>query len=75
MPVINPAKARVIRTKGQKERLYVEIPGAIAAAIRMEGGKEVEWELLDRGQLHLGRRNVPGPVGTVKKTARKNACF
>ena len=71
MPVIYPTKVQVIRTKGQKERLYVGIPGAIAAAISLEGGEEVEWELLDRGELHLVRKNVPEPVGTVKKTAGK----
>jgi hypothetical protein len=71
MPVIYPIKVQVIRTKGQKERLYVGIPSAIAAAIGMEGGEEIEWELLDRGELHLVRKNVPEPTGTVKKTAGK----
>lgn len=47
------------------------IPSAIAAAIGMERGEEIEWELLDRGELHLVRKNVAEPIGTVKKAAGK----
>ena len=71
MSVKYPIKVQVIRTKGKKERLYVGIPSAIAAAIGMEGGEDIEWELLDRGELHLVRKNVPEPSGTVKKAADK----
>jgi len=32
---------------------------ALAAAIGLEPGEEVEWELLDRGELHLVRTCTP----------------
>jgi len=28
----------------------------LAAAIGLEAGEEVQWELLDRGELHLVRK-------------------
>ena len=31
----------------------------LAAAIGLEPGEEVEWELLDRGELHLVRNKIP----------------
>jgi hypothetical protein len=52
-------KVQAIRPKGQKPKLYVYFPIPLAAAIGLEPGEEVEWELLDRGELHLVRKNVP----------------
>jgi hypothetical protein len=57
-----PIKIQVIRSSAQKPRLYVSIPLALAAAIGMEPGEEVQWELLTRGELHLVRAAVPPPV-------------
>ncbi len=37
--------------------------------ICLEPGEEVQWELLDRGELHLRRPNVPAP--STKSRARK----
>ena len=48
-----PLRVQAIRSKGQKQRLYVSFPMALAAAIGLEPGDEVQWELLDRGELHL----------------------
>ena len=45
---------------------YKGIPLALAAAIGLEAGEEVEWELLDRSELHLVR-----PVGQAPTTARR----
>ena len=56
-----PIKVQAIRSKGQKVRPYVNIPVPLAAAIGLEPGEEVEWELLDRGELHLVRHNPPKP--------------
>jgi hypothetical protein len=64
-----PVKVQVIRSKGQKQRLYVSIPLAVAAAIDIQAGEHVEWELLDRGELHLRRVTVPPP--RAKQRARK----
>ncbi len=52
-------KVQAIRSKGQNPRLYVYFPLPLAAAIGLEGGEEVEWELLHRGELHLVRHHVP----------------
>lgn len=54
-----PVKVQAVRSKGHKERPYVNIPVPLAAAIGLERGEEVEWELLARGELHLVRRQPP----------------
>jgi hypothetical protein len=64
-----PIKVQVIRAQGRPNRLYVGIPLALAAAIGLEPSEEVEWELLDRGELHLVRPAVPAPRS--KRRSRK----
>jgi hypothetical protein len=54
-------KVQAIRSKGQQARLYVYFPLPLAAAIGLEAGETVQWELLDRGELHLVRPTVPKP--------------
>ena len=54
-------KVQAIRSKGQQARLYVYFPLPLAAAIGMEAGETVQWELLSRRELHLVRRTVPKP--------------
>ena len=54
-----PLKIQAIRSKGQTPRLYVYFPLPLAAAIGVEPGEEVQWELLDRRELHLVRAAVP----------------
>jgi len=61
MPASYPLKVQAIRSKGQQARLYVYFPLPLAAAIGLEAGEEVQWELLDRGELHLVRDQVPAP--------------
>lgn len=51
-------KVQAIRPKGQKPKLYVYFPIPLAAAIGLEPGEEVQWELLDRGELHLVRKTI-----------------
>jgi len=60
-PISYPLRVQAIRTRGQAPRLYVTVPMALAAAIGMEAGDEVQWELLDRGELHLIRLNPTDP--------------
>ncbi len=60
-------KVQAIRSKGQQARLYVYFPLPLAAAIGMEPGEMVQWELLDRGELHLVRRTVPKPEGRQRR--------
>lgn len=52
-------KVQAIRPKGQTPKLYVYFPIPLAAAIGLEPGEEVQWELLSRGELHLIRKRVP----------------
>ena len=56
-----PLKIQAIRSKGQQARLYVYFPLPLAAAIGLGAGDEVQWELLDRGELHLVRLTPPPP--------------
>jgi hypothetical protein len=56
-------KVQVVRSKTQAPRFHVNVPQPLAAAIGLEGGEEVQWELLDRGELHLVRPHAPPPRG------------
>jgi hypothetical protein len=59
MQAIYPLKIQAIRSKGQQARLYVYFPLPLAAAIGLHAGEEVQWELLDRAELHLVRTQLP----------------
>ena len=61
-----PLKIQAIRTKGQNVRFFVYIPMPLAAALGVEGGEEVSWELLDRTELHLVR-TAPPPLKAKKR--------
>jgi hypothetical protein len=61
-----PLRVQAIRSHGQNPRLYVSFPLALAAAIGLEAGEEVEWELLNRGELHLRRPNPPAPAAKIR---------
>jgi len=54
-------KIQAIRSKGQNLRFYVYLPMPLAAAIGIQGGEEVSWELLERKELHLVRKAPPAP--------------
>ena len=62
VPTTYPLKVQAIRSQGQQPRLYVSFPLALAAAIGLHPGDEVQWELLDRGELHLVRLSPPRPA-------------
>jgi hypothetical protein len=59
MQAIYSLKIQAIRSKGQQARLYVYFPLPLAAAIGLQAGEEVQWELLDRAELHLVRKRLP----------------
>ncbi len=61
VPARYPLKVQAIRSRGQQPRLYVYFPLPLAAAISLAPGEEVAWELLDRGELHLVRHQIPAP--------------
>jgi hypothetical protein len=62
-------KVQAIRSRGQQPRLYVYFPLPLAAAIGLEPGEEVQWELLERGELHLVRTQVPRPQAKMRRRA------
>jgi hypothetical protein len=66
MPTTYPLRVQAIRSRGQHPRLYVSFPMALAAAIGLEPGDEVQWELLDRRELHLVRLTSPPPAAKSK---------
>ena len=66
MQTTYPLKIQAIRSKGQKPRLYVSFPLALAAAIGLDPGEQVQWELLDRGELHLVRNVVAAPAARLR---------
>lgn len=61
-----PLRVQAIRTRGQNVRFFVYIPMPLAAAIGIEGGETVSWELLARNELRLVR-SAPSPVKAKKR--------
>ena len=64
-------KVQVIRSQTQAPRFYVNFPLPLAAAIGLEAGETVEWELLDRGELHLVRSHVSLPRAQHRPLRRR----
>ena len=67
-----PLKVQAIRSGKQQPRLYVYFPLPLAAAIGLNAGDQVQWELLDRGELHLRRLTVPPPAAKEKIPIQKD---
>jgi hypothetical protein len=65
-PARYPLKVQAIRSRGQEPRLYVYFPLPLAAALGLGAGERVQWELLDRGELHLVRLDPPAPSTTQR---------
>jgi hypothetical protein len=68
MQTTYPLKIQAMRSQGKQPRFYVSFPLALAAAIGLEGGETVQWELLDRGELHLVRPDVHPPTTRRRAT-------
>ena len=60
-------KVQVIRSKGRATRLFVNIPLPLAAALDLQAGERVRWQLLDRSDLRLIRLNPPAAAKPGKK--------
>jgi hypothetical protein len=67
-----PLKVQAIRSKGQRERLYVYLPLPLAAAIGLRAKERVQWELLDRNELHLVRLEAEEPRAMETGSGRKS---
>jgi hypothetical protein len=59
-------RVQVIRSKSRPPRFYVNLPLPLAAALDLEAGEEIQWQLLDRHDLRL-LRIKPKPVKPSKK--------
>jgi len=52
-------KVQVIRSKRRPPRFFVNMPLPLAAALDLEAGEQVQWQLLDRSDLRLHRLAAP----------------
>ena len=59
-------KVQVIRSKGWATRLFVNVPLPLAAALDLQAGERVRWQLLARSDLRLIRLNPTPPKKTRK---------
>ncbi len=50
-----PINVQVIRARKQAPRFYVNIPLPLAAALDLEPGEQVQWQLLAKTELRLIR--------------------
>ena len=60
-------KMQVIRSQGRAGRLFVNIPMPLAAALDIQAGERVRWQLLNRTDLRLVRLEAPSPAKGLKK--------
>jgi hypothetical protein len=60
-----PIKVQAIRARKQAPRFYVNIPAPLAAALDLEAGEKVQWQLLGRSELRLLRLS-PAPKKSKK---------
>jgi len=61
-------KVQVIKSQKQPPRFYVNLPLPLAAALDLQGGEPVQWQLLGRSDLRLLRLE---PTPPKAKTTRK----
>ena len=64
-----PLKVQAILPKGSRPKFYVYVPIPLAAAIGLNPGDTVQWELLDRNELHLIRLDSTPPL-TARRAQR-----
>jgi hypothetical protein len=63
-------KVQVIRSRRQAPRFYVNIPLPLAAALDLEGGELVQWQLLGRTELRL-LRPAALPADAARRRLKK----
>jgi hypothetical protein len=67
MPAEYLMKVQVIRSKRRPPRFFINLPLPLAAALDLEAGEQVQWQLLDRSDLRLKRLTAPPPIRKAKK--------
>ena len=60
-------KVQVIRSKGRATRLFVNVTLPLAAALDLQAGERVRWQLLARSELRLIRLEPPPTKKHLKK--------
>ena len=66
-----PTKVQLISRKNS-EQYYINFPSALAQAMEVSKGEQVEWIVADKRHLILARTEVPpNPVPVEKKTRRR----
>jgi hypothetical protein len=75
----NIRSIQAIRSKNQQGRPDVYFPLPLAATIGMKAGEEVQRELLDHGEIHLVRNQLPQAQATqaaeIPLSAPKPDCY
>ena len=66
-------KVQEMRSKNQKPRYYIYLPVALSAALGIEAGEEMSWEVLDREELHLVRVHAKPTTTTKRVKSQKSA--
>jgi hypothetical protein len=75
MQATYPMKVQAIRSRKQSPRFYVNIPLPLAAAMELEAGEAVRWQLLSRRELRLARVTAPPAARPAKSRPRKQGVF
>jgi len=60
-------KVQVIRSKRRPPRFFVNLPLPLAAALDVQAGELVQWQLLARSDLRLLRLGAPPATLKPKK--------
>jgi hypothetical protein len=60
-------KVQVIRSKRRPPRFFVNMPLPLAAALDLEAGEQVQWQILGRSDLRLHRLVARPPKLKRKK--------
>jgi len=60
-------KVQVIRSKGRAARVFVNIPMPLAAALDIQPGERIRWQLLGRSDLRLVRLEATSPAKALKR--------
>jgi len=60
-------KVQVIRSRQRPPRFFVNLPLPLAAALDVQAGELVQWQLIGRSDLRLLRLAAPAPVMKAKK--------
>jgi hypothetical protein len=60
-------KVQMIRSQGRATRLFVNVPLPLAAALDLQAGERVRWQLLARSELRLIRLEPPPTKKRLKK--------